>query len=151
MKYYVEDSLSNFKFWSGAAGRAAQLTDEQFDQLEAIMDDGMTEWSDTMINDLFWHEPDTIADWLGFKDWEHLEKDVSNDKIKEADDWADNMAYGPTEAELILMAELSGIDNDDLDDCETDEEKEELITGEFQRYWEGRNDFEKVDIYDDYN
>lgn len=34
MKYYVEDSLSNFQFWSGGKDRADLLTSEQFDTVE---------------------------------------------------------------------------------------------------------------------
>ena len=55
MKYYVEDSLSNFKFWSGAVDRAKLLTVEQLDTIEQILIDIEPEdgWSDTAINDLF--------------------------------------------------------------------------------------------------
>ena len=38
MKYYVEDSLSNFKFWSGAVDRAKLLTVEQLDTIEQNTD-----------------------------------------------------------------------------------------------------------------
>lgn len=66
MKIWREESLRNFEFWSGAVCRAEQLTDEQFDQIENILDelypDGVDE---TFINDLFWHDFETIADWLG--------------------------------------------------------------------------------------
>ena len=29
--------------------------------------------TDTEINDFFWFERDTIAEWLGYEDWEDLE------------------------------------------------------------------------------
>lgn len=53
MKYFVEDSLGNFQFWSGGKDRADLLTSEQFDTVEQMMEeiepaDG---WSDTAIND----------------------------------------------------------------------------------------------------
>ena len=56
MKYYVEESLRDFQFWSGGKDRAELLTDEQFDIVEQMMEeiepaDG---WSDTAINDFFW-------------------------------------------------------------------------------------------------
>ena len=77
MKYYVEDSLSNFEFWSGAKDRAALLTDDEFDTIEAIMEEiaGDEGWSDTEINDFFWFEFDTIAEWLGYEDEEALRAD----------------------------------------------------------------------------
>lgn len=75
MKYYVEESLRNFNFWSGAADTANALTLEQIDQIESMLEDCEPGdgWSDTEINDFFWFERDTIAEWLGFRDWEDLE------------------------------------------------------------------------------
>ena len=76
MKIYREDSLSNFEFWSGAKDRAEALTEEQFDQIECILEEIEPEegWSETAINDLFWFEEDQIAAWLGFEDFEALER-----------------------------------------------------------------------------
>ena len=76
MKIIKEDSLRNFDFWSDARDRVKYLSDEDFDQieetLEEIYPDGMTE---TEINDLFWFDEDTIAEWLGYSDWEELEEE----------------------------------------------------------------------------
>lgn len=73
MKYTVDETLREFQFWSGAKETAKQLTDEQLDQMETILEecypDGMT---DTQINDIFWFETDWIAEQLGFRSWEHL-------------------------------------------------------------------------------
>ena len=82
MKIYTERSLKDFEFWSGARDRAKYLTDDQFDTIEAILEDaypdGMT---DTEINDFFWFEEDTIADWLGYNSFEELmeESDSEDD------------------------------------------------------------------------
>ena len=82
MKVYTEQSLKDFEFWSGARDRAKYLTDDQFDTIEAILEDaypdGMT---DTEINDFFWFEEDTIADWLGYNSFEELmeESDSEDD------------------------------------------------------------------------
>lgn len=106
MKYYVEDSLSNFHFWSGAEDRAAMLTDDQFEVVEQNMEecapaDG---WSDTAINDFFWFEFDTIAQWLGYKDEEYLSENVSDDDISDADDWFDNIDDDTTqEFNIVTM------------------------------------------------
>lgn len=35
--------------------------------------------SETEINDLFWFEEDTIAQWLGFDDFEALERDHNSE------------------------------------------------------------------------
>ena len=69
MKIYREDSLSNFEFWSGAKEDAEKLTDAQFDELESILEQQYPEGVDeTFINDLFWHDFDTVKDWLRIED-----------------------------------------------------------------------------------
>ena len=71
MKVYSEKSLRNFKFWSGAKSNAEELTLEQIDMVESILEelypDGM---EDVQINDFFWFDFDTIREWLGIKDEE---------------------------------------------------------------------------------
>lgn len=55
MKIISDISLKDFGFWSGAKDTAEQLTDEQFDQVEEVLEDlypdGVT---DTELNDIFW-------------------------------------------------------------------------------------------------
>lgn len=75
MKIYTENRLENFDAWSGGADTLCTLTHDQCEQLENIIDeiypDGL---SATELNDLLWFEEDTIAEWLGFEDWEALER-----------------------------------------------------------------------------
>lgn len=70
MKWYVEESLRNFPFWSGAKDTVNELTLEDIDTIEDFLCD--QEMSDTEINDFFWFENDTIAEWLGYKSWEQM-------------------------------------------------------------------------------
>ena len=66
MKIYKEESLQNFEFWSGAKANAAQLTAEQFNTVETILEDIYPEGvNESFINDLFWFEFETVAEWLG--------------------------------------------------------------------------------------
>ena len=69
------DSLTDFKPWSGAVSTYETLTYEQLTQLDDILEDlypeGMT---DTQVNDTLWFETDWIAELLGFRNWEHLER-----------------------------------------------------------------------------
>lgn len=75
MKIYHECSLTDFEPWSGGADRYNVLTYEQLEQLEPIFEEIFPDGADeTEINDLFWFEEDTIAEWLGFEDWEALER-----------------------------------------------------------------------------
>lgn len=65
MKIYKEENLSSFEFWSGAKSNAEKLTIAEFDQIESILEDSFSEgMSETQINDLFWFDFETIAEWI---------------------------------------------------------------------------------------
>lgn len=87
MKIYSETSLENFEAWSGGADTLRTLTHEQCEQLESIIEeiypDGM---SSTELNDILWFEDDTIAEWLGFEDWEALERHNNGEDEEEEED-----------------------------------------------------------------
>ena len=150
MKYYVEESLSNFKFWSGAKDRAKLLSDEQFDIVEQVLEDIAPEegWSGTAINDLFWFDFDTIAKWLGYKNEEYLERNITDDEIKEAQDWFDCFDLG-TDAAI----EIAGLDGQDYIICNEDEPDEpaeldsDAVMDDFQCWWEDLSDVDKVMVY----
>lgn len=68
MKIYAEKALRDFEFWAGAKDNASELTDEQLDAVESILEGlypaGMKK---SAINDLFWFEFDRIQKWLGME------------------------------------------------------------------------------------
>ena len=73
MKIYREESLTNFDFWGGAKHRVNYFTLEELQTIEAILEDCYPDGIDeTAINDLFWFEEDTLAEWLGFTDFDDL-------------------------------------------------------------------------------
>ena len=73
MKIYTENSIRNFNFWSGAIDTVDDLTWDDFDILEPIIEEMFEgECSDTDLNDFFWFERDTIAQWLGYENYEEL-------------------------------------------------------------------------------
>lgn len=73
MKIYKEESLRNFEFWSGGYDTAKYLTADELDEIEAMLEEMYPEgMSETAINDLFWFEADTIAEWLGYTDFEEI-------------------------------------------------------------------------------
>lgn len=81
MKIYKEVDYSEFEFWSGAVDTINLLTSRE---LERVWEELENCWlennempSETDINDFFWFENDTIAEWLGYEDWEKLEEDRS--------------------------------------------------------------------------
>lgn len=86
MIYKVEDSLRNFEPWSGAKYTFEKLSDEELDTLDSMLED-IFDYSSvetmptaTDINDLLWFENDTIAQWLGYEDWEDLERIKAGDE-----------------------------------------------------------------------
>lgn len=87
MKIISEISLADFEAWSGGRDTLDVLIEKDLcDQLENMLEndiflDGCT---DTDLNDLLWFERDTIADWLGFSDWEDLENDGEEDEEEES-------------------------------------------------------------------
>ena len=78
MKIYKELSLRYFEFWSGAIQNANQLTYDELDALEQILEMDYPDGVDaTFINDLMWFEFETICEWLG------LELNDAGDIIRE--------------------------------------------------------------------
>ena len=75
MKIYTEDSIHNFNFWSGGRDTADDLTWDEIDTIESMLDELYTEMEDVELNDFFWFERDTIAEWLGYEDYDELMKD----------------------------------------------------------------------------
>ena len=73
MKIYSETRLRDFDFWGGAVQTVEYLTDFELDTIEEMLEeinpDGMDE-SD--INDFFWFDDDTIAEWLGYESFDEI-------------------------------------------------------------------------------
>ena len=69
------NTAADFEFWAGAAATVEYLTDDEieliFSTIEDCCPDGLTE---TEVNDFFWFECDTIAEWLGYDDFEQIMK-----------------------------------------------------------------------------
>lgn len=72
MTYKVEKRLRDFEFWSGAADTVKYLTDAELDTLEECLEDCWDVETETDINDFFWFEVDTIAEWLGYSSFAEI-------------------------------------------------------------------------------
>jgi len=69
MKITTEQSISNFEFWSGAKDNANELTIDQLNEVENILEDIYPDGIDeTQLNDLFWFDFETVKDWLNITD-----------------------------------------------------------------------------------
>ena len=84
-----EINLEEFEFWSGAVYvRDYVVNLGLMDDLERIIDEEYPEGIDeTELNDLFWHEGDTIAQWLGYKNEEELKEASEGDEEEEEEDY----------------------------------------------------------------
>lgn len=120
MKVTTEINLRNFDAWSGAAytmevlEKLDVLRDNVWDTLESTIEDSCPEGiTDTELNDLLWFEDDTIAEWLGFSDWEELAAFVDND--------GDELELKFEEGDIVLAdgreAEIIDVDKYDRDAC----------------------------------
>lgn len=73
MKIYMETSLRNFEFWSGAKDTVKYLTLEELDTIEEILEDSYPDGiGETELNDIFWFEDDMLAEWLGYNNFEEI-------------------------------------------------------------------------------
>ena len=69
----TETTLKNFDFWSGAKDTIKYLTESELETIESYLEElypeGMT---DTELNDFIWFEDNTIAEWLGYNDFDEI-------------------------------------------------------------------------------
>ena len=73
MKFYVEEPLTNFTFWSGAKDTVKYLTYKELQEIEIILEELYPDGVDEVtINDFFWFEEDTIAQWLGYDNFDEI-------------------------------------------------------------------------------
>lgn len=76
MKYVVEESLDNFEAWSGGKDTLDTLREKgDVDSVEFLIEEVFFDEtpSQTQVNDFLWFERDTIAQHLGYSDWDEYE------------------------------------------------------------------------------
>ncbi len=93
MKVYEDIDAQEFRdrAWSGAADTLEDLTDDQIETIFQYLEEteGEEGMSLTSLNDFFWFERDTIAEWLGYKDYEQL-----MERGDKGNEYFDNASYG---------------------------------------------------------
>ena len=109
-----------------------------------IADAPISGWTDDDINNFFWFDFDTIADWLGYKDEKHFDAGVREDDVKEAQDWFD----GITDTEdMINIASLDREDYISTDEDGEEEFDEDTVYYDFSNWWYNMDDIEQVKEY----
>jgi hypothetical protein len=78
MRVYEEKSIIEMRdhdeFWSGAISTINYLTDDELDMIEGILDESGEGMGMGELNDFFWFEDDTIAEWLGYNNFDEIMK-----------------------------------------------------------------------------
>lgn len=84
VKEIIEVTSNNIydKLWSGGQDTRDDLTDEQVDTILDILESSGEEFSLTELNDFFWFERDTIAEWLGYSDYDELMNRFNADDLR---------------------------------------------------------------------
>ena len=73
MKIFREERLTNFEFWGGAKDTVKHLNYNELETIENILEDVYPEGMDeTELNDFFWFEADTIAEWLEYDSFDEI-------------------------------------------------------------------------------
>jgi hypothetical protein len=73
MRIYRDIPLTQFEFWAGAKDTVKHLTEFELEEIESILEDLCWEGlSEEQLNDIFWHERDLIAEWLGYEDFDEI-------------------------------------------------------------------------------
>lgn len=108
-------SLENFEAWSGGKDTLNRIINEgKCDELESMLEDlypdGMT---DTELNDLLWHDSDTVFEWLGIRTYDQIKEELE-EKREELD-----TLYSDYECDCMDIRE---------DEDMTEEEKESKIS-----------------------
>ena len=86
MQVTYDLDLNRFDFWSGAVYTAEQFSSAELMQLENYFEEV---YGDSVsagdVNNAFWFEADTLAQYLGYSDFE----EVVNGKTDPFDEWID--------------------------------------------------------------
>lgn len=88
--------------------------------------------TDTTINDILWFERDSIAEALGYRDWEAYEEGWSESDLEDAEDWF----HALDEEELSEVYRERDEDEDGYD-----------FVSDAADWWDDLDDEKKVDIY----
>lgn len=159
MKIISEIALRDFEFWSGGADRANNCSAEELDTLEQFFEETEPEegWTDTAINDMFWFEFDTLAQYLGYKNEEDFDRKHDPNYLDDAEledhveawflDFLETVkANEGTDGLVFLCVDFFG--ENYLDICETPEQRQDAADAENYPDWLGELAYKCMAEYD---
>lgn len=129
MKIYEEITAQDYieRAWSGARDTIASMSVEEVQTVLDILEESAGEEGEslTSVNDFFWFERDTIAEWLGFPSWEKFERgdsfgieELDSDELEEVRERyaIENERDADSVSDSELFEEYAGVDfvNDDF-------------------------------------
>ena len=124
MKITTEIDARNFEFWSGGKDTAKELTWDDWDVIEPMLDDLFPDGcTDTELNDFFWFETDTIAEWLGYEDYSHMynvRSGVVYENVEAAQESLEEDGYDADWLEEWLDEEWSWLKTSRIEDVKRD-------------------------------
>lgn len=154
-----EIALRNFEFWSGGADRANNCSVEELDALEQFFEETEPEegWTDTDINDMFWFEFDTLAQYLGYQDEEDFDRKhdpncLDDDDLEDyVEDWFRDYldtvkANRGTDGLMELFVDF--FNENYLDICETPEQRQDAADADHYPDWLGELAYKAMTEYD---
>lgn len=119
-----EISLENFEAWSGGKDTLNRVFNEgKCSQLESILEDlypdGMT---DTELNDLLWHDSDTVFEWLGIRTYDQIKEELEEKKA-ELEDLQSDYEFDTSDEDMTAEEKQEIYESDYKDDIEALEEE----------------------------
>ena len=124
MKITTEIDARNFEFWSGGKDTAKELTWDDWDVIEPMLDDLFPDGcTDTELNDFLWFETDTIAEWLGYEDYSHMynvRSGVVYENVEAAQESLEEDGYDADWLEEWLDEEWSWLKTSRIEDVKRD-------------------------------
>ena len=145
MKYKVETRLRYFHAWQGGKDTLDVLIEkDDVDEVESMMEDAFygSDITDDDINDFLWFDSDTIAEWLGYRDWDAYVEGWSDEDLENADDWFYDLEY------VEMYEKITGKKRSDWADGD---EGESDFMEACEIWWEAQTEKNKVDIYTENN
>lgn len=114
-----EISLENFEAWSGAVDTLNRIINEgKCSQLESMLEDlypdGMT---DTELNDLLWHDSDTVFEWLDIRTYDQIKEELEEKKA-ELEDLQSDYEYDTSDEDMTAEEKQEIYHADYEDDME---------------------------------